>query len=564
MRLRVFVVVAVATAAIGAAWASAGSAGRERTGASVQARVFTGQGFDTCTAPSLAALSAWLASPYRALGIYIGGVNRACADGNLSASWIASAAAGGWSVLPLYVGLQAPCVAQKDLRRIDPASAGAEGIAAAQDAVSRAQLFGLQPGDPVYFDMEGYATNDAACSTVVQTFLAAWDDELHRLGYTAGVYGSAASTIRDLVALTLLQPLSSPDDVWIANWNGKDSVFGDPYVPDAYWPNHQRVHQYRGGHPETYGGVTISIDTNSVDAAVAATGAPSGTASGPSPAGTASTSDGRTSVSWPNGAFAAPATVTLTPSTLAETTAGWAAGSYLVALDAARQSDGSPLTSFAKPLVLRFRPPSAGLVPAFSADGGVTWSVLLRLPSAALPPGATAGYRVSPSGNVLVSTLVPGTFGLLADVGAPDRPAAPSGVFYRRQLVLAWQPSADNSGTVASYEVDRSGARLVRVPGTWTAATLDSFRQDGPSVFRVVAVDAAGNRSIPSRAVVVVPVPRPSTAPRAIPAWAWQLLDWQRHGRSGTRPQEAPARPPAWYWRWASWQLAPYRITRSG
>ena len=43
-----------------------------------------------------------------------------------------------------------------------------------------------------------------------------------------------------------------PDDVWIADWNGNESVFGDPYVSDALWTNHQRIHQYQGGHNETW------------------------------------------------------------------------------------------------------------------------------------------------------------------------------------------------------------------------------------------------------------------------------------------------------------------------
>ncbi len=151
----------------------------DTTRSTVSRATFTGPGFDTCTAPSLKALSAWLASPFRAVGIYVGGANRACADGNLSASWVASATAGGWSLFPLYVGLQAPCVADKTLRRIDPASAAAQGTAAATDAAARAQLFGLGPGVPLYFDMEGYSTTDPACTQVVQRFVSAWVDELH-------------------------------------------------------------------------------------------------------------------------------------------------------------------------------------------------------------------------------------------------------------------------------------------------------------------------------------------------------------------------------------------------
>ena len=45
-------------------------------------------------------------------------------------------------------------------------------------------------------------------------------------------------------------------------------MFGDPYVSDSLWANHQRVHQYKGGHKETWGGVTINIDSNYVDGPV--------------------------------------------------------------------------------------------------------------------------------------------------------------------------------------------------------------------------------------------------------------------------------------------------------
>ena len=65
-------------------------------------------GFDTCTAPSVNAMKAWKRR-YSAIGVYIGGQNMACDYGNLSASWVKSVHSMGWSLLPLYVGLQAPC-----------------------------------------------------------------------------------------------------------------------------------------------------------------------------------------------------------------------------------------------------------------------------------------------------------------------------------------------------------------------------------------------------------------------------------------------------------------------
>ena len=119
--------------------------------------------------------------------------------------------------------------------------------------------------------MEGYKTNSPACTKAVQSFLAGWVARLRSRGYLAGVYGSAASTIRDLIP-SAGNPATGPDAVWIADWNGQTGVFGDPYVADTYWPNHQRIHQYQGGHHETYAGVTVNIDSNTVDGPVVGPG----------------------------------------------------------------------------------------------------------------------------------------------------------------------------------------------------------------------------------------------------------------------------------------------------
>ena len=249
---------ALVLAAGGSAAPSGASAGK--------AAAFTGFAFDSCNAPSASALDAWLGSPYRALGIYIGGANSACPNPQLTQEWAANAVATGWGLIPIYVGLQAPCASASGLAKISPSIAASQGTAAADDAAGDAGVLGLGAGSPIYFDMEGYAINNAACSQSVEAFVSAWVDELHALGHLAGVYGSAASTIRDLQVLA--STASSPDDVWIADWNGEATVFGDPYVSDTLWTNHQRLHQYRGGHRETWNGVTLDVDSNYVDAAV--------------------------------------------------------------------------------------------------------------------------------------------------------------------------------------------------------------------------------------------------------------------------------------------------------
>jgi Domain of unknown function (DUF1906) len=232
---------------------------------------YTGLGFDACTAPSRRSMSAWGSSPFRAIGVYIGGLNRGCSQPNLTASWVAEQTAAGWNLIPTYVGLQAPTSSCSSCAKLSTSAstAAAQGGEAADDAVEAAKLVGIGEGSPIYFDMESYSRTSSATNATL-TFLGAWTTRLHALGYDSGVYSSSASGIADLAA----KPGSSyplPDDLWIANWNGRTST-EDPYVPASAWADHQRIHQYRGGHDETYGGVTINIDNNYVEGATAGTG----------------------------------------------------------------------------------------------------------------------------------------------------------------------------------------------------------------------------------------------------------------------------------------------------
>jgi hypothetical protein len=211
-------------------------------------------------------MQTWLASPYRAVGIYIGGVNRACSNVRLSADWAGAAVSTGWSLIPLYVGLQAPCVGGRGLAKISPTIASSQGTAAADDAAGDAAALGLSPGSPIYFDMEAY-TRTTSASSATLSFLSSWTSQLHTLGYVSGVYSSSSSGIADLDR-AIGGSYTLPDHVWTANWNGQQNTL-DPYLPSTAWPSHQRIHQYRGGHDETYGGVTINIDNDNLDTPVA-------------------------------------------------------------------------------------------------------------------------------------------------------------------------------------------------------------------------------------------------------------------------------------------------------
>jgi hypothetical protein len=207
-------------------------------------------------------MAAWADSPYRAIGVYIGGLNRACSQPNLTARWVGEQVAEGWHLIPTYVGLQAPTSSCSSCAKLSSGAARVQGSAAAADAVADASAIGMGPGSPLYFDMESYTQTVSATNATLQ-FLEAWTQELHTLGYQSGVYSSSASGIEDLVS-RLGTLYTHPDHIWIANWNGRQST-DDPYVPAGAWGLQQRIHQYRGGHDETWGGTTINIDNNYLD-----------------------------------------------------------------------------------------------------------------------------------------------------------------------------------------------------------------------------------------------------------------------------------------------------------
>lgn len=212
---------------------------------------YTGKGFDACTAPGNTAMSDWRAdSPYRAVGIYIGGAERACSQPNLTASWVSAQATAGWHFIPLYVGLQA--------RHIS--SATSEGTAAADDAIDHARKLGFGSGTPLYFDMEAYSTEYRSTALA---FLSAWTEELHAMGYKSAVYSSSSSAITDLVNARG-SSTAQPDVIYDGLWNGAADT-ADDAVPSSAWSDHQRVHQYVGNVSETYGGTTINIDRDYLD-----------------------------------------------------------------------------------------------------------------------------------------------------------------------------------------------------------------------------------------------------------------------------------------------------------
>ncbi|MGK5629517.1 DUF1906 domain-containing protein [Streptomyces sp. URMC 123] len=235
------------------------------------ARVFTGWGFDTCHAPSLDTLEAWQESPYRAVGVYIGGRARACPDQpHLDEEWVRAADDMGWGVLPIYVGSQSPCViAEHKKNAVMGGRPWDEGTEEGRDAVERARELGLAPDSPLYLDMEAYDHRNADCADTTLTFVRAWNAEVRRHGYLPGFYSSSGSGVQHMAQARQQGAEDLPEVMWFARWDTEPDVYGESVLPGDAWHPHRRIHQYAGNVTESHGGRSITIDRNRVDAPVA-------------------------------------------------------------------------------------------------------------------------------------------------------------------------------------------------------------------------------------------------------------------------------------------------------
>jgi hypothetical protein len=233
-----------------------------------------GHGFDKCEVATLGQFADWRAnSPYSVSNLYIGGSKRYCANSALSADYLRSVAAQGWTFIPTWVGPQSPCYGgnRGGISR-DPAVAQSQGWTEGHAAADTAARLGLTEADGagsiVYYDMEYYNTSDASCNTAVQAFVTGWVSALHGRGNLAGVYGTG-STLRLLANLS-----PAPDAIWAAHWiydryEAGASVWNVYSLSNDLWVNRQRIRQYTGGHNETWGATTLNIDANALEGIVA-------------------------------------------------------------------------------------------------------------------------------------------------------------------------------------------------------------------------------------------------------------------------------------------------------
>jgi hypothetical protein len=233
---------------------------------------FPAQGFDTCAAPSTTTMQTWWnSSPFTSVGIYVGGANRGCAQPNLTRTWIDTVTAQGWGLIPIWVGPQAPCTTLGSTTTIiaDDFFATISGLIEGGAAADRMTALGFTWLAPVYYDMEAYPRS-TDCSRQVRLFSEGWVYALNSRGFSAGFYSSQCSGILDLEnQLPVTRYVMN--QIWIAAWNNTPNIFGfqggSCSIRDSDWSNHQRLHQFMGGHDEAWGAVTINIDSDAVDGA---------------------------------------------------------------------------------------------------------------------------------------------------------------------------------------------------------------------------------------------------------------------------------------------------------
>ncbi|MEV3950664.1 glycoside hydrolase domain-containing protein [Streptomyces halstedii] len=252
--------------------AGAGIAAQTSMAATVwpEQKTYTGRAFDTCTAPSLAAMKAWNTKFYGAAAVYIGGKNRGCAQPNLTKSWVKSVNATGWKLIPLYVGAQPPCQKSANPERFTASTAAAVGASNAKDAVAKASALGMKAGSPIYLNMESYDITDKACNDATLTYVRSFTKTLRNATYRGGLYGFSSSSAAAVATATNKTDL--PGNLWYALWDKKNTTTTDwPWNP-AQYTNHSRGHQYMVNSKETRGGYTITVDRNAWDAPVAIIG----------------------------------------------------------------------------------------------------------------------------------------------------------------------------------------------------------------------------------------------------------------------------------------------------
>jgi hypothetical protein len=392
----------------------------------------------------------------------------------LTPTWIATVRSLGWSIIPIYLGMQAPapCGGSGFWRmNRDPGSAYAQGKAAAADAAAQLVKLGMTGRTPVYYDMENYASG---CADAVQAFAQGWSAGLRAKGDLSGFYGSRNSVAADLESLRKVMPACAvPDALWTAvdiglNDAAPTTAANIPGV--AGWTAHQRIVQYRSGTS-----AKIGVDADIVDGPVVPpTVAGTPTSAHPSPAPIANPSYAPPLFASSSCAPGPAVGVQAVPGHRAATVtwgAADAAGSAVTGYQVTNVTTGQTTTVGAGTLGHTFTGLQNGTRYTFRVVA------INRLGSSI---GNSAG-AVPVKGGTTVDR--PG-------VAKPGKPGKPRLTPKRGKLVVRWKKPADNGSRITRFRVYVNG-KLHTVAGRKTSLTVSRLKRGSYRVY-VQAVNAGG------------------------------------------------------------------------
>lgn len=254
------VAVAATAALVGSLAPAASADGRRPTPGA-----FAGMGFDTCTAQDQATMDELRReSPFWAVGIYLGGQNRLCPQPHLTTTWVGTQQRRGWTLLPIWVGRQAPCTTYPALIASKVKVAERQGRASGADAVAAARRLGIPRGSTIFLDVEDYEQTVSDCNRPTLHYESGFNQRVKQLGYRGGLYGPAASTINmiNYIRTNVADAYRLPRSVWFAHADGHANTrTRRQWLSPRHWAT-QRAKQYAIDTVGTYGSVTLDLDLN--------------------------------------------------------------------------------------------------------------------------------------------------------------------------------------------------------------------------------------------------------------------------------------------------------------
>jgi hypothetical protein len=261
--------------------------------------------------------------------------------------------------------------------------------------------------------------------------------------------------------------------------------------------------------------------------------------------GSLTSSDGNAKIDWPAAAVPSDGmVVNMDPKSLAAPgTQSFTSNGQPISVTAHDLSTGDAITSFSSPLVIHF--PNAGPtdIPSTSEDG-VTWRDLTPLSSPSLPAGQQDGFYRLSTGGLDVYTMHLTYYAVLGDSTAPTPPSSLEGDVNNGQLVLRWTNATDDGGVIAHYVLWVDGVKTQ----TFNGSTFEYY--EGPAtvgdmhVYRIQAVDPAGNGSALSEGVTGIPNLAGMTQQQAINALGVPgFTAGTITGTSGTVTSQSPPVP---------------------